>query len=68
MKMIQIRGGRRGRVENRFPGQKLVAGGPLERGKGGFSLSRNFYGRTYVHFTRVNKIKALYKVSRVNEV
>ena len=33
MKMVQIRGGRRGRVENRSPGQKLVARGPLIRGR-----------------------------------
>ena len=31
MKMVQIRGGRRGRVENRSPGQKLVVRGPLIR-------------------------------------
>ena len=34
--------------------------------KGGFPLSRNFYVRTHLNFTRVNKIEAMYKRSRVN--
>ena len=34
--------------------------------QGGFPLSRNFYLRTYVNFTRVNKIEATYGGSRVN--
>ena len=34
--------------------------------KGGFPLSHNFYVRTHLNFTRVNKIEAMYKRSRVN--
>ena len=31
-------------------------------------IASNVLLRAYVHFTRVNKINAIYKVSRVNEV
>ena len=34
--------------------------------KGGFPLSHNFYLRTHVNFTRVNKIEIMYERSRVN--
>ena len=34
--------------------------------KGGFPLSSNFYGRTQIHFTRVNRLEAMYGRSRVN--
>ena len=33
---------------------------------GGFPQSRNFYVSTHVNFTRVNKIEAMYRTSRVN--
>ena len=33
---------------------------------GGFPQSRNFYVSTHVNFTRVNKIEAMYRRSRVN--
>ena len=33
---------------------------------GGFPQSRNFYVSTYVNFTRVNKIEAMYRRSRAN--
>jgi len=34
-------------------------------GKGGFLLSRNFYVRTRVRFTCVNKLEAMYKRLRL---
>ena len=34
--------------------------------KGGFPSSRNFYVRTHVDFTRVNKIETMYQRPRVN--
>ena len=34
--------------------------------KGGFPLSHNFYVRTHLNFTRVNKIETMYERSRVN--
>ena len=34
--------------------------------KGGFPLSRNFYDRKHVNFTRVNKINAMYEMLPVN--
>ena len=33
---------------------------------GGFPQSRKFYVSTHVNFTRVNKIEAMYRRSRVN--
>ena len=33
---------------------------------GGFPQPRNFYLSTHVNFTRVNKIEAMYRRSRVN--
>ena len=39
--------------------------GPLH--KGGFPLARNFYARTHVNLTCVNKIEAMYGRSRVHE-
>ena len=38
----------------------------LKGPKGGFPLSRNFYVRTHVNFTRVNKIQTMYERSRVS--
>ena len=38
----------------------------MNASKGGFPLSRNFQVRTQVNFTRVNKIEAMYRTSRVN--
>ena len=35
---------------------------------GGFPQSRNFYVSTHVNFTRVNKIEAMYRRSRVTQV
>ena len=36
------------------------------RSEGGFPLSRNFYVRTHVNFTRVNKIETMYGRPHVN--
>ena len=35
--------------------------------KGGFPRSRNCYVNTYIYFTRVNKVEALYERPFVNE-
>ena len=39
---------------------------PFVFSKTGFPLSRNFYVRACIKFTRVNKIGAMYERSRVN--
>ena len=38
----------------------------LKGPKGGFPLSRNFYVRLQVNFTRVNKIETMYERSRAS--
>ena len=44
----------------------LPGGTGLLTGKGEFPMSRNFYVRTYVKFSCVNKTEAMYERPRVN--